>query len=246
MRVLILEDHDKTREMIKKIVKACASDCEIFDFATRVDAYLCAMENTIDLFLVDIILDPTKKNDNSGIIFADSLRQNSKYKLTPIIFITTLLGMETEMLKRIHCYDYIEKPIGDGQIVKRHIEEVVEAIRSSNAPKKPEYIPLRHDGIGYVVYLDKVVYFTSKRGVLHIQLTDDVIEIPNMSAMTLLKEIKETTFLIPTYGTAINPRHIESIDFRNKEVYMKGIQEVIPIGGRKFKSFREAYLGWHG
>lgn len=31
------------------------------------------------------------------------------------------------------------------------------------------------------------------------------------------------------------------MDFRNKEVYMKN-NSVIPIGGRKFKQFKEEYL----
>lgn len=246
MKILILEDNENTRIALAKIVKACASDCKVFSFANRADAYLCALENQIDLFLVDIILEPEKENDNSGVIFADSIREHTKYKLTPIIFITTLLGLESELLKRIHCYDYIEKPLGDGTIVKRHIEEVIEAIQLSGKMKQRqrEYIPLRHDGIGYMIYVDEIICIVSKKGILHIHMTDDEIIIPNLSTKVLLGKIQHTTFLIPTYGIAINPSYIESVDFRNREVYLKGSEEIIPIGGRMFKKFREAYLTW--
>lgn len=105
MRVLILEDNEKTRKALVKIVRSCAPDGEICDFGNRADAYMCAWEKEVDLFLIDIVLEPQRKNDNSGIVFADSMRENVKYRLTPIIFITVLSGLEPQLLKRVHCYD---------------------------------------------------------------------------------------------------------------------------------------------
>lgn len=246
MRVLILEDNERTRKALAKIVRSCAADIEIFDFGKRADAYLCAMENEIDLFLVDIILEPARKNDNSGIVFADSLRAHVKYRLTPIIFITVLSGLEPQLLKRVHCYDYIEKPIGDGEIVKRHISDVIEGIKFGDKRRQREYIPLRHDGIGYMVYVDEVIYFASRRGTLYIYTVDDTIMIPNLSAKSFLHKIHDSMFLVPTYGTAVNPDYIDSIDFRNREIYLKGTEDVVTIGGRMLKQFREAYMEWCG
>lgn len=246
MRVLILEDNEKTRRALAKIVRSCAADIEICDFKNRADAYLCALEKEIDLFLIDIILEPARKNDNSGIVFADSLREHVKYRLTPIIFITVLSGLEPQLLKRVHCYDYIEKPIGDGELVRRRISNVIEGIEFGDKRKQREYIPLHYDGIGYMVYVDEVIYIVSRRGTLYIYTVDDTITIPHLSAKSFLHKIHDTLFLVPTYGTAVNPNYIDSIDFRNREVYLKGTEDVVTIGGRMLKQFREAYLEWCG
>ena len=66
----------------------------------------------IDLFLLDIILDEKNKNDSGGILFAQSVREIDKYKLTPVIFVTSLIGWEADLLKTIHCY----------VILKNHLE----------------------------------------------------------------------------------------------------------------------------
>ena len=241
MNVLILEDKECNRNALEKIVLSCAGVKNVYSYGKREEAFLSAVDNQIDLFLIDIILEPGNANDNSGIAFAESIRKLDEYRLTPIIFITVLMGLERELLKKIHCYDYIEKPIGDGKLVKEHIEEVLEALSVGRKREEREYIPLHYDGIGYLAYLDEVIFFESKRGTLYIHMIDDEIRIPNLSAKKFYQKIQRTHFLVPIYGTYVNVKHISSVDFRNKEVYMKN-NSVIPIGGRKFNQFKEEYL----
>lgn len=244
MNILILEDKDNNRNALKKIVLSCPGVKRVFCCTNRKEAFTIAMDHQIDLFLLDIILEADRKNDNSGILFAEQIRKINMYKLTPIIFITVLMGLERELLKKIHCYDYIEKPIGDGSLVREHIEEVLEAISAGRKTESREAIPLHYDGIGYMVYMDEVIYFENKHGILHIYTIDDEIVIPNLSAKNLLKRIRHTKFLTPIYGTAVNTNYIDHVDFRNREVYMKVNNSVIPIGGRKYKQFKEEYMNW--
>lgn len=164
MNVLILEDKECNRNALEKIVLSCAGVENVYSCGKREEAFLSAVDNQIDLFLVDIILEPSNANDNSGIVFAESIRKLDKYRLTPIIFITVLMGLERELLKKIHCYDYIEKPIGNGKLVKEHIEEVLEALSVGKKREEREYIPLHYDGIGYLAYLDEVIFFREQNG----------------------------------------------------------------------------------
>lgn len=241
MNVLILEDKTSSREAIKKIASSCTGVTYVYTFSKCEEALKCAIDKHIDLFLLDIILEPGNINDNSGIFFAENIRGYDKYKLTPIIFITVLMGLERDLLKRVHCYDYIEKPIGDGRLVKEHIEEALYAVSAGQKPDSREYVPLHYDGIGYMVFLDEVVFFENKMGVLYIHLTDDEICIPNYPAKKFNNMIHKTRFLTPVYGTYININYISSVDFRHREVYMQD-NSVIPIGGRKFKKFKEEYF----
>lgn len=242
MNVLILEDNEWSRLSLEKIVRSCGEDIEVFSFERREDAYLCAMENRIDLFLVDIILESEKWNDNSGIDFADNMRKFDSYKLTPIIFITTLQGMEFQLLRQIHCYDYIEKPIGDGTIVRRRVQDAIEAISLQKKPPEREKLILHYDGIGYALFVDEIIYISNHQGVLDIYTPNDHIQIPNVTTKSVMRKIKYTKFLEPVYGTAVNEAYIERVDFRNREVYLKCCDTVMPIGGRKLKKFREEYM----
>jgi len=61
------------------------------------------------------------------------------------------------------------------------------------------------------------------------------------SAKKFYSMIRQAVFLTPVYGTFVNIKYIASVDFRNREVYMKD-NSVIPIGGRKLKKFKEEYL----
>ena len=240
MNVLILEDKKNNRDALCKIISSCTGVTSIYTFSGCGEALQCAMDSHIDLFLLDIILEPDKGNDNSGILFAENIRKYNEYKLTPIIFITVLAGLERDLLKRIHCYDYIEKPIGDGKLVKKH-KEVLDAISTGKKTDSREYIPLHYDGIGYMIFLDEVIFFENKSGALYIHMVDDEIRVPNYSAKKFNGKIRRSRFLTPIYGTYVNTDYIANVDFRNREVYMKN-DSVVPIGGRKFKKFKEEYL----
>lgn len=242
MKVLILEDNEKSRLHLEKIVKSCSGGIEVFAFGKKAEAYLCALNHLIDLFLVDIILEPVNGNDNSGIDFADKIREQPEYKLTPIIIITTLQGLEVKLLKRIHCYDYIEKPIGDGEIVRKRVEDAIDAISANHRISERESLVLHYDGLGYMFYVDEIIYFSSHRNRLCVCTRNEKIEIPHVTAKSIIQKIRYVKFLEPTYGTYVNPDYIDHVDFRNKEVYLKESEEILPIGGRKAQKFREEYL----
>ena len=90
--------------------------------------------------------------------------------------------------------------------------------------------------------MDEVVFFENKIGTLSIHLIDDEIQIPNYSAKKFNGMIRQARFLSPVYGTYVNVDYIVDVDFRNREVYMKD-NSVVPIGGRKYKKFKQEYLG---
>lgn len=245
MNVLILEDNENSRIALVKIVKSCMKNIQVYAFESRAEAYLCAMDHNIDLFLLDIILKPQERNDSSGIHFAKDIRDNVRYKTVPIIFITSLAGLEVTLLKQVHCYDYIEKPI-DSKRIRHHILDVLDAINAGRRVRQPEKVSLRYGGVSYPVVVDDVIYIVSRRGVLYIHQKEEVIEIPNLPANTFLKRVRDNKFLVPLKGTAVNVRYIKSIDFKNSKVFLKQTDDVIDIGGRLKKRFREEFEECYG
>ena len=130
-RILILEDLPSSRKALVNMVAECGSDLVIFDFGDPANALQCAMDNKIDLFLIDIVLKPQQPNDFSGIAFARSIRESSKYTTAEIVFITTLAGLEANLLRTVHCFDYIEKPIS-----KKRVQKVVSEALNKIGPSE--------------------------------------------------------------------------------------------------------------
>ena len=85
--ILILEDNAREMERLVKIVREQGAQNEVICAVNLEQAYHMAMEKSIDLFLLDIILDPRTAGDASGMKFADHIREVERYHFTPIIFI---------------------------------------------------------------------------------------------------------------------------------------------------------------
>lgn len=73
--ILILEDNVREMERLVKIVREQGAQNEVICAVNLEQAYHMAMEKSIDLFLLDIILDPRTSGDASGMKFADHIRE---------------------------------------------------------------------------------------------------------------------------------------------------------------------------
>lgn len=234
--ILILEDVETAREALAQIVKACDDEIEVFAFSNIGDACACMMENRIDLFLIDIILKPQVSNDFSGITFAEYVRQQEQYLAVDIVFVTSLIGLEAELLRKIHCFDYIEKPIRESRVRK----VVLQAIQKIEMKEEIDAICfVRKDRVAYAIHENEIMLLESRYKTLSIHKTDDILEIPGLSMNQFIKRLRTQHFLTPTKGIAVNYAHIEYVDPVNRYVKMRGQKELIEIGVRKKKQFME-------
>lgn len=233
-KVLILEDMETTRTALKRIVESCDDAITAYAFFEVGPALACMMENHIDLFFVDIILKPQVANDFSGIKFAEYVRQQEEYFGVDIIFVTSLIGLEAELLRKIHCYDYIEKPIQESRVRK----VVMQAFRKMHSTVLEDAVCfVRKDKVSYAVHEKDIVMLSSRHKKLYIIKTDDELEIPNLSLNHFLKQIRTQKFLIPTKGIAVNYAYLEYVDPVNRYVKLRGRDELIEIGTRMKKQF---------
>ena len=119
--VLIVEDNKIQMEMLKKIVQEVNPGAVVYTAEDVNKAYQILLENTIDVFLVDIILDTTKPGDISGIKLVENIRGISKYLFTPVLFVTSLEDTTNYAYTDLNCLGYVEKPFNP-DIVKQLIE----------------------------------------------------------------------------------------------------------------------------
>ena len=79
-QILIVEDNKRHMDRACDILEQL-EDVVIFKADNCADAYRYAMEYSIDLFIVDIILEKTKNGDMSGMTFADNIRDTRQRQL---------------------------------------------------------------------------------------------------------------------------------------------------------------------
>ena len=223
---MIIEDNEKSMEMLVKIVRN-VDDSLLIKCAGDVDgAYAAAMEYDIDLFLVDIILNPKDSGDVSGIKFADNIRKIKKYQYTPIVIITSLEDPKLYAYSDIHCYSYVEKPY-DADRVSRIIREAL------NSPKRKvvnNNIFFRKEGILYKKKISEIVYIENSSNKRIIHSVNDDLELPYKPCKAILEELNSNKFVQCSRYAIVNKDYIDSIDTVNRFIKLKGRKEQVEIG----------------
>ena len=125
--ILIIEDDLIQLEALKKLVMEVEADVTVYAVSDAFTAYGILMEKTIDIFLVDIILDPTKPGDTSGIQLVGKIRNMIKYMFTPVIFVTSLEDTTKYAFTDLNCLGYVEKPFSQDRV-----KQLVSFLRKKN------------------------------------------------------------------------------------------------------------------
>lgn len=225
--ILILEDKETVRLLVKKIVQEVEPSANIFLAEGVLQAYSFLMNRRIDLFLVDIILDTSNSCDISGLKFVAQLRKNEQYMFAPVIIITTLEDQELHSYRKLHCYGYVEKPF-DSEEVKKLI---LDALKYQHSRKDDEMLFFRSDGIYHAIEKDKVVYAESIKHILYIHTTKkDVMKIPYVTLKKLMEEIDNRDVFQCSRNTVINKRYIRNVDITNRFIQLKDDLGRVEIG----------------
>lgn len=152
--ILIVEDDKTYLKALVEIAKQCDNAGTIFCAETKEEAYTYAVEEQIDLFLIDIILNSGNSQDVSGMVFAENLRQMERYKFVPIIFITALIDEYMHAFHKLHSYGYVEKPFD----INKLKELITSALKMPLASDKENlYLYFRQDGVIYSIIIEIIM-----------------------------------------------------------------------------------------
>ncbi len=232
-KVLILEDHRHHREALEKLLYEIEPEVCCYSVSTVKEAVQIIWEDHIHLFLIDIVLDTREPGDVSGLNFAKQIREISKYKHTPLIFITSLEDPKLFSFYQLHCYSYIEKPFD----VSRTKKIIKEALEVPVVEEDDRYIYFQKDGIAYSVYIRDIIYIESCRRKVILYFSDSSLEFSYKTCREVLQDLDSASFIQASRNYIINRKYIEYIDRTNRFVKLKYIREPIEIGTVMKKSF---------
>lgn len=237
-KILVLEDNLAALEHLTGIIRELDMRSEVYSFADLKDAYQCAMERTIDLFLIDIILDTSHPGDVSGLKFAENIREVESYRFAPIIFITSLEDSKLYTYEKLHCYSFIEKPFDEEQ-VKQSVEQCLKFPENGNGRKT---LFFRKEGVILAVEREDITYAESSGHIMHIYTRQgDVLKIPYITLKKLLEEVDNPDFIQCSRNTIINRRYIQNVDIPNRMIHLKGSSDMVEIGVMFKKHIKECF-----
>lgn len=231
--VLIVEDSPKSREMLVKIIENIRSDIEIKAASNQEEASVLAMNNNIDLFMLDIILNSSNPGDVSGMKFAEYIRNFPKYKYTPIIFTTALEDPELYAYSDLHCYYYVEKPYD----VKKVSKVISEALEFPSNNKAVQSVFFRKDGILYKKNISEIIYIENSRAGQTVYCTNGNLKLPYKPNKKIIEELGSDKFVQCSRYNIVNVDYIDKIDIVNRYIQLKNVKEMIEFGNtfkRKF------------
>lgn len=238
-KILILEDNPATLEHLTNIVREVDNHNAVYFFDNIKDAYQCAMEKTIDLFMIDIILDTSNPGDASGLKFVENIRRVEHYSFTPIIFVTSLEDARSYTYENLHCYSFIEKPF-DVDRVKQMVEQCLRFPGKGNSSKT---LYFRKDGIILAVEREDIVFAESIEHIMHIHTKQgDVLKIPYITIKKLLEEIDSLDIIQCSRNTVVNKNYILNVDIPNRMIKLKGNLGRVEIGVMFKKHVKECFV----
>ena len=94
---------------------------------------------------------------------------------------------------------------------------------------------------GNPVDVADIRYAVYQNRVLSIHTGEESIEISNLPLKKFLGQVRDAVFLSPMKGVAVNIAYIESVDYVNQYIYLKGISEPVSMGSVLKKRFRSEY-----
>lgn len=237
-KILLLEDNKTTLEYMKKVVQEVPIKSNVYSCDNIKDAYKSALEKTIDLFIVDIILDVSNPGDSSGLKFVDSIRQIERYNFIPVIFVTSLEDARLYTYEKLHCYSFVEKPFD----AKRLKELVVQCLNFPGSRKEEKTLYFRKDGIILAVDRDDIVYAESINHIMHIYTANkDQMSIPYITLKKLIEEADSPNMIQCNRSTVVNKAYIHNIDFPNRMIQLKNNLGRVEIGIMYKKYLREKF-----
>lgn len=237
-RILILDDNKATLQHLTDIVGGLDVEKEILSCGNIRDAYQCALEKTIDLFMVDIILDTSQPGDTSGLKFVENIRRLGHYCFTPVIFITSLEDSKSYTYEYLHCYSFIEKPF-EADRVKQVVEQ---CLRFPGSVQVNKTLYFRKEGIVLAVERENIVYVESILRKMHIHTKrGDVLTIPYLTIKKFLEEADSSDMIQCSRNTVINRNYVLNVDITNRMIQFKDGLGSVEIGDLYKKSVKERF-----
>lgn len=233
--VLILEDDAAMQNTVEKILNEIDETLVVYKTDKLPEAYQIALEHTIGLFVVDIVIDRSARNDVSGLLYVEKIRAIEKYAFVPVVFITSLVDPELHAYRKLHCYGYLEKPL----LIEEARKLLSQALKYQQSGPEEGTVYFRKDGLIYAVDKKDIVYIQSHGGRVAIRTVRDELTLYYRNCKQMLQTLDSDKFIQSSRSTIVNKSFIANIDPVNRIIHLIDGYGRLEIGTMMKKSFMD-------
>lgn len=231
-RILIVEDDELQREFLNETALRIGFGLELYSTGSFNEAIDIMKSNLIEAFFLDIQLE-----DGNGIELAKKIRSMSRYKFTPIIFLTAVPTKEMEAFHDIHSYDYLIKPYS-----RERLEKVMKPILidypSDRNQVEEELLRLDFKGVFMNVKMSDVKYIESRNRRIWIVTNKEEIKYKVMPIRSFL-DLLNDDFTRVHQSFIVNVKTVGAFDLKEQWITIRGRKRQIPIGTSYKKTIEE-------
>lgn len=203
--ILIVEDDILQNNFIAKVLMDFDPHFVIHTTFNAEEATIIYTSHDIDLFILDVNLSPSGSSEN-GIDIGKNLRQDNKYKNTPIIYITGIPEMIDSAINVVHCYNYIKKPY--------RAEDIINALTDINDSQniKAASIAVKDFyGVTNKLSFESILYIQSDKHTQTFYSTSGIINTRELNLTQILYKLPDN-FVQVHKSYIINIKCITSYD----------------------------------
>ncbi len=215
INILILEDEERSRRFIKKIIAENLSKYGVFDTAKGNEAIDFAREFQPDIALLDIELDEGEAL--SGLDIAKIIHNISPK--TKFVFITGYTKYAVDCYS-VHPYDYILKPVNTKRVIKtlRALEDEIQKDNDVNSDEnKAEKLTIKTKNKQIIIAVEDILFIERRERNTYIHSEQDIYKIE--------KTLKQLLEELPNYFLRVHKSYIVN---KNK------INKIISVGDRTY------------
>lgn len=235
-KVLLLEKDENELKRIETILADLDEKVIVFSRSSAKEAYRCAVEMYIDLFIVDVTLNADSVGMPPELVFVDKMRRSERYLATPILFITELKDTLLYTYEKLNCYKFIDKPV-DEIGFKKVMED---SLRYLESIEQENMFYLQWNNVASRLNKNTVVYIQMIDDKMYIHTNDNKIRCaPYTSMKLMMKKLNSSDFMKCHRSTIVNLNYVKSVDIAKRTIQLKDGMEKISIGITKLRYLEE-------
>lgn len=200
-------------------------------FCNLGDAKRALLSHTYQVILIH--LDGEEK---PGRKLAEYVREIPRYFLTPILFFASDKQYEEWAFHRIHCYDYLIKPISGEKL----LQIVMPLTSASEMEQGEEQISFRCSGTVRTADICDIVYLMADNRFVRVHTIRDVFYVPYLCLSRFAGQYEEH-FVQCHRAVVVNRSYIRGIDYTKGTVTVPGA--VLDMGRGYYKYMRKEFDG---
>ena len=215
-QVLVIDSDDRQIQRIVSVLKETAvqtgNRMDIYVSNTLQDAETVMEEIEIDVLILDTVYRGMSLEDYPGIKWVQNMRENEKYILLPVIFVSSIAEPRLEAYRRSNCLGFLPRQFKADEL-HRVLEKAMHHTTLKDADKnflvktQGSIYPIQIKDILYVEVLNRILYIYQKNGL--------VLKIPHKPLRDFQTEVDSKWLIQCNKSMLVNTLYVKAM---NEEV----------------------------